>query len=131
MSSAQTERLEELLETNTAADRAEVKAILIRLLSEMRERKKRGSAQSLDFFNGVLRALSRMKGHAYAELRMECLFDSIDYFYHEGLQAKALECANDLCALASLWCDSVWIRKGHTAAGVANADMGNPGEALV
>jgi putative two-component system response regulator len=131
MSSAQTERLEELLETNSAADRAEVKAILIRLLSEIKERRKRGSAQSLDFFNGALRALSHMKGPAYAEIRMECLFYSTDYFYHEGLQARALECANDLRKLASLSGDLVWIRKAHTAAGVANADMGNPGEALV
>jgi putative two-component system response regulator len=62
---------------------------------------------------------------------MECLFECVNYFYHEGYQAKALEAAAQLSSLAALHGDPRWVRKGLTAAGVVNADVGNSGEALV
>lgn len=130
MSSAHTERLDELLKANTSADRAEIKAALTRLLAELKERNHRGSLQSLDFFANATRVLARIKGTVHSDIRMECLYSCISFFYHEGLQARALESANQLSSLASASGNMPWARKAHTAVGIALADMGNTGEAL-
>lgn len=131
MSSVQAEKLEALLQSNALADKTEIKVALVRLSLEIKARSQRASKHSLDFFNSAVRILAKVKGSAHAELRMQCLFDCIDYFYHEDCPTRALNAAELLSSLATLFGDVAWIRKSLTVQGVINADIGNPGEALV
>jgi tetratricopeptide (TPR) repeat protein len=97
----------------------------------MKERNKRGSNTSLDYFSSALRALSRIRGSADADLRAECLFECIGYFFQLGQESKALESATLLLALAALVGDVQLLRRGHNCLGAIYADQGNLADALV
>lgn len=131
MTSLHAENLEALLDSNSSSDRAELKVALLRLSAELRTRSLRSSQASFDFFSSAVKTLARIKGSTQADLRMECLFDCVSYFFNEGFQSKALDATRHLSRLAGVSGNASWVRKSHTLAGVVNADIGNTGEALI
>jgi hypothetical protein len=123
VSSAQAERLEALLRSNSAADRAEIRSALTRLASEIRDRAQRGAAGSFDFFSNALRVLSRIRGAVDADLRLECLAACVSYFYQLGNQTQALESANQAVSVAALYGDPHWLRRSHSFAAAMHAPI--------
>jgi hypothetical protein len=111
LSSSHLERIETLLQAKTTANEPEFKAALARLSAEVKERLKRYSPTSPDYFSGVVRALSRLKGTAHADARMNCLFDSGAYLFSNGYGAQALAAAIELDDLAHRTDLKPWIRK--------------------
>lgn len=61
MGQIHTERVESLFQSNPAASEPGVKLVLTRLSAEIKDRFKRASPESFDFFYGALRSLSRLK----------------------------------------------------------------------
>lgn len=131
MGSVQAEKLEALVNAQSAADKAELKGALLRLSSELNARSQNSSRASLDYFNQAYKTLKRLKGCGHAELRLQCLFHCVGYYYNEELQGKALETALQAQHLASLYGDPGWIRKACTYLAVMHAEVGNLGDALV
>ena len=109
----------------------EFKIELTRLHAQLKERLSRGSSTSFDFFNGALSALSTVKGTAHAELRLECLFCCMQFFYTSGFTEAALRGTRELEALASRAQDKSWKRRARTLSGIMFADTGNVSEALI
>jgi putative two-component system response regulator len=107
-----------------------VKAALSRLALEVKERSK-GADYSGDYFISTLRALSRLKGTAHAEVRMQCVKDCLLYFYATGRLKEALEASDQLRNLASVSASRPWTRVADTFAGILSADMGDVAEAVV
>jgi putative two-component system response regulator len=129
MGSAHAERLETLLSSSTALNDAELKAALSRLSNEAKNRLAR-SSDSGDFFLSALLALGRIKGAAHADLRISCLWDCAQYFYHSGDLEKALNSAKALTTLAAHTDQKMWLRRALMMMGIVNADNGNVAEAL-
>ena len=130
MSSARTQALQELLRSSGSARQPEMKAALSRLVAEARERAK-GSASSNSYFVSVLRALSRIKGTAHAELRIECLKVCLLFFYTGGLSQEGLECADHIRKLAQTIDSEDSQRIADTLSGVIYGDVGNVAEAVL
>src|SRR5258706_10596208 len=131
MSSSHLERIETLLHSKTAANEPDFKSALARLSAEVKERLKQDSPNSVEYFSGVVRALSRLKGTTHADARMNCLFDSGAYLFSNGYGPQALVAARELDELAHRADLKPWIRKAGNLSGVVNADLGNVAEALI
>jgi putative two-component system response regulator len=131
MGSAHTERIEALLQASHGANEPELKIALSRLSSEIKERLDTGSPNSGDFFLSALKALSRVRGPAHAELRMICLFDSVAYLFANRFDLEALEASKQLTLIADASGSKLWKRKARTLEGVAQAHLGNVAEAVL
>lgn len=131
MGSAITDQLQILLGGVRGAQPSDLRVVLGRLSSEIKERLSRGSPASYDFVAAAHRALARIKGSANSEVRMSCLFDCGAYFYANQFDADALECANQICLLARQSSNQFWVRKGLMLAGIAHAHLGDVGEAVL
>jgi putative two-component system response regulator len=131
MATSHTERLETLLRAGNSASSSEFKAELTRLSASLKERQLRGSSSSVDFFTAAMTTLSKVKGKAYAELRLSCLLSCAHFLYTAGFTQGALRAARDLEALAITAQDKGWIRKARNISGIVNADIGNVSEALI
>ena len=117
-------QLEELLRSATGTQGAESRRLLTRLQSEIKYRLSKGSSDS-QFFLEAGRALTRIRGTANAETRMQCLFDCAGYFYGNAHGAAALELLRHIELLSTQTENDVWSRKANTFLGVIFADSGN------
>jgi putative two-component system response regulator len=130
MSSAHTEALQKLLRFSGSAHEPQMKVALSRLAAETRERAKSGTS-SAEYFVSVLRALSRIKGTAHAEIRLQCFKDCLVFFYTGGLSQEALDCADQMRKLAQSSSNRGSQRFADTLAGVIYGDVGNVTEAVL
>lgn len=124
MASSRTERLQELIRLSGSANDPRMKAALSRLASEIRGRSTRAESSS-DYFVSALHALSRLKGSANHEIRMQCTRDCLFYFYTSGLLKEGLEAAEQLRHLAHASRSDNWTRIAETFSGIMYGDMGN------
>ena len=131
MGSVDIDSLEALLLSSRSSTEPGLKAVLARLSSEIRERLERGSPSSGDFFLTTLRALSRLKGTAHAEIRMTCLFDTVAYLFSNRYDVEALDAAKQFTALARSFGNKLWIRKAKMLEGIAFAQLGHVAEAFL
>ncbi|MGH9425126.1 MAG: hypothetical protein ACRD2L_02305, partial [Terriglobia bacterium] len=131
MGSAHTARLDDLLLAKKSASDPEVREALLRLSSELKRRMERASSGSDDFFVSSLRALSRIKGSAQADLRLTCLCDCANYFYLRGNHRASVEACHMLRGLAGQVGSKPWMRRSESLLGVAYADIGSVAEALI
>ena len=131
MGSTYTDRLEAFLRTSHSASDPELKTILGRLAGDIKDRLNKGSPNSSDFVLSAIRALSRLRGTAHAEIRMNCLFDSAAYLFTNKFDVEALEAASQLKEIAESFGSPLWLRKGTMLEGIAFAHLGNVAEAVL
>jgi putative two-component system response regulator len=131
MSSAHMERLEALLQSRTAANEPEFKLALTRIAAEVKGRMTKDSPTSLDFFSATSRALSKIKGTAHADIRLQVLIDSASFLFENGRNVQALEAVKLAKDLATRAKKQHWIRKAETTAGIIHGDLGNVSDAVI
>src|SRR5205085_4592702 len=125
------DQLEQLLATNPTASDTDAKLVLTRVLGEIQHRQVSAAIASSDFFFGVLRTISRIRGSSNSSLRMSCLWESGKFFDMHGLYGPAFEAADQLEELARRSNDTTWLRKSYTFGGIVHAEFGNVAEAVV
>jgi putative two-component system response regulator len=103
---------------------------LSRLALEVNSRLQTPSSNSAEYINEVIQALRGMPGAANAELRVNALLDSAQYFYLIGQTFNALQPANDAVEIAEKAGTKPLLRKSLTFAGVLYADTGNSSRAI-
>src|SRR5258708_232313 len=101
MGLAHVEDLDSLLHSKTGGDATAVKIALTRLSAEIKDRLKKSSPESVDFFTSVVRSLGQLRGTAHAEARMTCLYYTCQFFHENGFAAQALDAAHQLEYLAT------------------------------
>lgn len=131
MGSALTEQLESLVQDTRNSSAPEFKVALSRLATELKQRFSNGSPSSFDFVTTAVRALSKIKGTAHAEIRMSCLFDSGAFLFANRYDAEALDCARQLNQLAKQAGNKFWLRKAYMLQGIAFSHIGDLGEAVL
>jgi len=132
MSSSKPLPLGAVLLQTTSASEPEVKLALGRLTAELKDRLRRPPTPSSEaFFSSAVRALSRIRGAANSEARMECLFDCARFFYINDFAAEALDSIRQLDEMANRSKSKPWIRKSETVSGVVYAELGNVAEGIV
>jgi response regulator RpfG family c-di-GMP phosphodiesterase len=124
------DQLDKILTRDPAASGADAKLVLSRVLSEINDRQITASVTSSDFFFGVLKSLSRIRGDSNNALRMACLWECGKFFDMHALYGPAIEVAAQLESLARRSNDTVWFRKSQTLAGILHAEFGDVVEAL-
>ena len=131
MTSSYLHVLEAALNSSDRCSAIEVKAALNKLSTEIRERVIRGSDSSIDFIQSSVRVLSRMKGRANADIRMNCLSDSGQYLYSHGKCVDAVVAGIKFEGLARLTGDNGNLSKAFMLQSMANAELGNISESLI
>lgn len=131
MSSGLADSLDAILDNPQAAKAPDLKIALARLASEVKRRFERGSDGSYDFLSSTLKALSRIKGAAHADIRMSALFDCGAFFFSNSHGKEALQCAIQLEHLAVRVQDKSWERKATMLKGIVFAHHGDFGEAIL
>ena len=131
MSSSHAEELEALLRSSKSSSGSELKPVLTRLSSEVKERVERGSYTSYGFFASTVNALAKIKGTANADLRLSCLFDIGFFFQRSGFATDALASAGIMRKLADRTASKPWMRKASTLAGIVYGDVGDVAESIV
>lgn len=130
MSSGLTEDLESLVLHSTGASGADLKVALSRIANELKERFHKGTPNSYDFVTRAVRTLARIKGIGNAEVRLSCFWDSGVFYFSNGFDKEALECADELGSLAQLSGNNFWFRKSYLLKGIAHAHIGDSGGAI-
>lgn len=130
MGSSQTDRLEAILQSSRNANEPELKAVLARLSSELKDRLQKSAPESSDFFISSVRALGKLRGAAHSEVRMTCLFDSVVYLFSNRFDEEASSAAQLLDMLAEQVGDKSWLRRSKLLQGITYAHMGNIAEAV-
>src|SRR5258706_2339068 len=128
MSSAQIDTLEALLQRPGGPPLPELKTALNRLSVEVRDRVRKGSSASYEFFLGAVSALARIRGQAFADLRLECLYESSGFFYRSGFARPALQTSEVLAKLAMRANRQLWMARAASLAGVIQGEAGNIAE---
>ena len=131
MSSTQIDTLEALLQQPGGPPLPELKTALNRLSVEVRDRVRKGSSASYEFFLGAVSALARIRGHAFADLRLECLYESGGFFYRSGFARAALQTSEILARLARQANSHFWMARAASLAGVVQGEAGNIAEAVI
>lgn len=131
MSSSHVEHLESLLHARDASAEPALKAALLRVSSEMKERIRQGSPASVAFVSDALRALCKIKGVTHASVRMSCLFDSAFFLVTNGCEQEALLAVKELQQLANRSHQRPWVRKAHSLCGLVNAELGHVADAVI
>jgi putative two-component system response regulator len=131
MSSSQLERLESLLQAKAAANEPEFKLALTRLAAEAKGRMTKDSPTSVEFFSATLRALSKIRGTAHADLRLQCMHDSSIFLYGNGRSAAAFEAVRMLDDLAKRTGKKRWTRRAASFEGILHGDLGNVANAAM
>jgi putative two-component system response regulator len=131
VSSSDLKRIETLLLSGATTHEPEFKIALKHLSAEIKNRLKKGSPTSVEFFSGAVHALARMKGVAHAEIRLNCLFDSGLFLFSNGFGTEALLAARELNNLATRTKQKLWIRKAGNLSGIVNSDLGNVADAVI
>ena len=131
MSSAQIDTLEALLQQPGGPPLPELKTALNRLSVEVRDRVRKGSSASYEFFLSAVSALARIRGQAFAELRLECLYESSGFFYRSGFARPALQTSEILAKLARQANSKLWMARAASLAGVIQGEAGNIAEAVI
>lgn len=124
MGSVFTTQLENLLRTGRSASDPQAKVALSRIHSEIKSRLSRGSPV-IDYFLDVTRVLTQMTGIAHADIRMECLYHSAQFFYYNDIGFQALPSLYHLELLAERSGNAVWSRKANLLLGVILSDTGD------
>jgi len=131
MSSAQIDTLEALLQQPGGPPLPELKTALSRLSVELRERVRKGSSASYEFFLAAVSAVARIKGQAFADLRLECLYESSGFFYRSGFMRAALQSSEILARLARQTDSRVWAVRAASLSGVIQGESGNIADAVI
>ena len=131
MSSSHAEELEALLRSSKAPIPADLKPILARLSTEVRERMEQNAPASYGFFTTTATALSRIRGTANSDLRLDCLFNAGQFFSRSGYHSNALSVARSIGDLATRTGSKAWFRKGEVLAGIVHGELGDVTESVV
>src|SRR5438477_3162297 len=118
MNSRHLAKLENLLNANNSASDPDVKVALGRLRSEITDRIKKGSPNSVDFLCSSVRALSRLRGPGNADVRLSCLGDVGMFLVTQGYAAQALPALAALDSLALQAQHRLWARRASLLAGL-------------
>lgn len=130
MSHGHLERLDSAIRsTKRGADR-EIKLELRRLFAELVGRRQSDSTESKDFFLHAFRVLTRIRGGANAETRLECLNEIVQHFYVCDVRSDALIAASALNQLAEVVNNKKWLRVAASQLGIVHADLGNVPDAV-
>jgi len=130
MSSGLTEDLESLVLHSGGAAGADLKVALSRIATELKERFHKGTPNSYDFVARAVRTLAKIKGTTNAEIRLSCFWDSGVFFFSNGFDKEALECAGELASLAQSSSNGYWLRKSYLLKGIAHAHIGDSAGAI-
>ena len=131
MSSFQLERLEALLRDAKSSSDPEVRRALERLHSELLERLSGSSPQSHEFFLRSFRLIKGVKGTGNSSLRIDCLRQSILYFFHHAKFELAFEAAAHQHWIANQAQSSEAKQRSLNSMGTALAELGNVHQALI
>ena len=131
MGSANLIALEKLLCSKTNASDPEFKSSLTGLRSEIKQRLAIGRPSSVEFFSACVRAFSRLRGAAHAEVRLASLADISLFLVTQGYPAEAAGAVNELGTLAQLNHDRNWVRKSEMLRGLVHTELGNIAEAMI
>ncbi len=123
--------LESLLRTTTNAAEPEFKIALGGLRSEIKDRLRTGSPSSIQFLVSSVQALSRLRGFANAEVRLNCLFDISFFLATQGYSPDAAPAVNEMVALAEGIGDARWARLAYMVRGIASMDVGDIAQAII
>jgi putative two-component system response regulator len=108
-----------------------VKLAFSRVALEVNSRLQLNSATgSVELMRSVVKAISRVPGRQYADLRINCLLDAAQFFYLTGQPFEALAPAVAAVDIASRAGDKGLLRKAYSFAGVLYADSGNISSAI-
>jgi putative two-component system response regulator len=130
MSSPAIEALERALSWAPSAANPDLKVALIRLRSEIEDRKATPPGQAYDFFLSAARSLRRIKGSAHSSARLDCLESCCHYFYVTGFPVEGCHAAEEMRLLAHSIENPGYLRKALNYLGVMRADAGDVSGAL-
>src|SRR5260221_2781634 len=131
MSLPRVEDLDSLLQSKAGGDASAIKVALTRLSAEIKDRVKRASPESMDFFTSVVRSLGQLRGTAHAEARMDCLYHASQFFQENGFATQALNAAHQLERLAAQTKAEAWRRRADHLSGMIHADLGNISDSVI
>src|SRR5258708_12350739 len=131
MGLAHVEDLDSLLHSKTGGDATAVKVALTRLSAEIKDRVKKSTPESADFFTSVVGSLGQLRGTAHAEGRMACLYDVSQFFQKNGFAAQALDAAHHLEHLATQTNAQRRRLNAASVIGMVHADLGNISESVI
>jgi putative two-component system response regulator len=117
--------LQALAASGRSAADPDVGAVLERVAAEIAGRMQNASPLSADFFRSVSKSVAKLQGGANAEIRIQCLLDTAQYFYVLGRPFEAIGPASEALSLASDSGNKSLTRKACTFLGAMHADTGN------
>ncbi|MEP7260421.1 MAG: HD domain-containing phosphohydrolase [Usitatibacter sp.] len=130
MGSALTDKLEALVLGSEPFAAGDLKTTLTRLSAELKHRFNKGAPTSFEFVSNAVKALSKIRGNAHADIRMICLYDSGAFLFANNFNGPAVACAKNLIDLARQAGNDPWLRKAHMLQGIAYSHAGDSGEAV-
>lgn len=129
MTSVVAQELEILRGFSGEVEDSSARAALSKIALEVNSRLQ-ASGASTEFMQGVIDALKRLPGHAFADLRINCLMDAAHCFYLHGQAFSAIDPVGMAVELAAKVGDKPLYRKALTLMGVLYADTGNTSRAI-
>lgn len=130
MSSSHAEELEGVLRRPNSSSNGDLKPALTRLWARIKSRSEKSTVESYAFFEDSLAVLSKIKGGAHSELRLNCLLEIGQFCSRYGYSADAISAVRLLRELAARVSDKNWTRKANIIAGVVHGEIGDIAESV-
>lgn len=130
MAGTPTSDLSDLATAVRSSSDTHIKVALSRIAMEVNSRLQSPSSNSAEYISDVVQALKGITGLENAELRINALLDSAQFFYVIGQTFSAIQPATDAVDIAQKAGLKSLHRKSLTFAGVLYADSGNSSRAI-
>src|SRR5690349_4862120 len=131
MSTADLQRLEQLLHRAPHGRDPDAGPLLQRISKDLAERRTHNSADSADVFRTASALLNRFSGTVHGQARIAGLLDCFRYLYQAGDFHRALGAACAVEAVAARMENTDQVSLAKNLQGVALTELGDVGKALL
>jgi putative two-component system response regulator len=121
---------QEIKALRTGAQPVVSREVLVRLLAELKLRLRQPDTKAFEYFEEAVAALRALRTPENADLRIQCLLDSCQFFYLFGKVFNAIDPAREAIALARGMSDQALLRRALNTLGILYADTGNCSSAI-